>query len=316
MGPLKFFCLMCLLLPGLGVTASCGWAQTDAQPKKIDVPAPERVLLKTKDNVELTAEWYGGFGGKDAVPVILVHDWDGSRKDLLPLAEFLQKKHGYAVIVPDLRGHGESLSAEGVDDPLDRERFKKVELASMVEDIDSCRRYLQDKNDAGELNLDMLVVLACGKMGIHAANWCILDWRWGPIGNVKQGRNVKSLILVSPQKRFKSLNITPAIKTPLFAGREAALPLLLMWGAQDQSSAVDGESIFNLLKKERGQPDDFADDRDRLARQNLFQAVYPSGANGAELLNVPKVAADIVLFIDQKVVAKKDVFLWQSRAKK
>lgn len=293
-------------------------AQVTAKPKKIEVPAPERVLIATKDNVELQAEWFGGAGGKEAVPIMLIHDWDGSRTDLLPLAEFLQKKHGHAVIVPDLRGHGESLTVKGIDEELDRSRFRKAELASMLEDFESCRRFLQQKNDAGELNLDMLVVIACGKMSIHAANWCILDWRWGPIGGLKQGRNVKALILVSPVRRFKSLDISASLKAPLFASKGTALPLLLVWGNGHDASSTDAEFIYNALQKARSIPDDFPDQQARWAQQTLFRAVYRSAEASADLLRElsTQIDPDLALFIDKKVIANKEEFQWQNRKTK
>ncbi len=293
-------------------------AQLTAKPKKIDVPAPERVLIETKDNVELQAEWFGGASGKEAVPIMLIHDWDGNRTDLLPLAEFLQKEHGHAVIVPDLRGHGESMTVKGIDEELNRTKFKKPELASMLEDFESCRRFLQQKNDAGELNLDMLVVIACGKMSIHAANWCIMDWRWGPIGGVKQGRNVKALILISPVKRFKSLDISASLKAPLFASKESALPLLLVWGDGHEASSADGEFIYNALQKSRSIPDEFPDQETRWAQQTLFRAFYRSAEADADLLRElsTQIYPDLALFIEKKVIANKEDFLWQIRKTK
>ena len=282
--------------------------------QKIEVPPVQRVLLETKDGVELQADWFGGAGEKEALPIIMVHDWDSDRSALRPLAEFLQTKHGHAVIVPDLRGHGESLNVKGVEKELDRSRFKKADVASMIEDIDSCRRFLQAKNDEGELNLDMLVVVACGKMNLHAAGWCINDWNWPPVGGIKQGQNVKTLIMISPVKRFKGVQLNQIIKDPLFSSRVSSLPTLVIWG-RDEKSAVDAESIYNSMKKSRSE-EKYENVDERWEKQRLFRVVYDSSETAEELLKEQgtKLFNNIALLIEKKVVAKKGQLAWQKRS--
>lgn len=108
-----------------------------ATAKQSKFPKPEIVELETKDGVKLTCTWFPPegagkpakpdgkataptaqptSGGKTTAPFILLHDWDRSRTDLLNFGRFLQVA-GHAVIVPDLRGHGDSLT---VEDPTGR----------------------------------------------------------------------------------------------------------------------------------------------------------------------------------------------------
>ena len=285
-------------------------AQAKKRSRKVEIPAPERVLIMTKDQVELRAEWFAGTNGKESVPMILVHDWNSNRSELTGLAKNLQKREGYAVIVPDLRGHGESMTVKGSDKELDRKRFKKMEMASIVEDIDACRRFLQKKNDQGELNLDLLSVVACGKMGIHAVNWCVSDWSWEPINGVKQGQNVKSLALISPSRRYKSISMSQALKAPLFSSRSNALPILLFWGENDTASNKESDAIFKSLKKSRKEPEKFD-----WESQTLFDSPYPSADEGPELFSEfgKDIADKIIQVIEKKVLVHKDDYPWQSR---
>ena len=63
----------------------------------------------------MKATCFPGTKGPESIPVILLHGFSGkekaSRKDFTQeqgLASFLQEKLGCFVIVPDLRGHGDS----------------------------------------------------------------------------------------------------------------------------------------------------------------------------------------------------------------
>lgn len=282
--------------------------------KKVEIAAPERVILETKDGVELRAEWYAGPAGKESPAVILVHDWDGNRQKMTRLASVLQKSSKCAVIVPDMRGHGESLVVKGSSDDIDRNRFKKNDLLTFVEDIDACRKFLQDKNNEGELNLDMLAVVASGNMSVPAADWTVSDWSWRPIGGVKQGQNVKSLILISPTKKFKSLSLTQSLKAPIYTIRDGALPLLLIWGKRSKS-AKDGDSIFKSLVKSRREPEDFEDWDDRWKRQTVFKVDYDSSAQADELVadQFQNISNAVSLFIEKKISDKADEYSWQNR---
>jgi pimeloyl-ACP methyl ester carboxylesterase len=301
------------------IPAASAWQDREgankAGDKKEKLPKPERVLFETKDNVELKAEWFGALKSKQTAPVILLHDWDSSRAALLPLADQLHSKHKLAVLVPDLRGHGESLTVVGSDEPLDRARFKKTELGSLVEDIDACRRFLQEKNDLGELNLSMLTLVAFGNTSIHASAWAINDWKWPPLHGIPQGQNVKALVLISPSRRFKSLNINPSMKLPLFASPYSALQVFLVWGKNDKTSATDGSQLFNQLAKSRNQKDDFQNWDERWRDQTVFEWTYDSDRAAEELLNqfTADVAQAIGVFVQKKIVDKQENFPWKKR---
>src|SRR3990170_7357044 len=72
-----------------------------------ELPKPVVVDLNTKDGLRLVSTYYGQRQGSKAVPIVILHDFKGSRNALSDLAQRFQQT-GYAVTVPDLRGHGDS----------------------------------------------------------------------------------------------------------------------------------------------------------------------------------------------------------------
>ena len=64
-------------------------------------------LFTAFDGMILSATYYRGANGKDSVPIVLLHGLGGSRRDFDPIIPALIEA-GMAVLVPDLRGHGNS----------------------------------------------------------------------------------------------------------------------------------------------------------------------------------------------------------------
>lgn len=257
-----------------------------AAKKKMDLPPAEEVTMETKDKVLLRATWLGSNLEKEAVPVILLPSWGTPRKELFNLAAVLQRDHGCAVIVPDWRGHGDSTIVVGVEKPLDPNRFEKLEMASMVEDIETCKRFLRDKNDAGELNLDMLVVIANHDLVSIAAAWCISDWNWPLLGGKKQGQFVKMFVMISPIRKFKSTSLADLLKAPLLLGGAAGgMTTVIMHGSQDGASSREAQAIETVLVKPRA--------ADKVARSpdashvgcDLFLLRYASKQVGEKLID-------------------------------
>ena len=62
-------------------------------------------------------------------------------------------------------------------------------------DMEAVRKFLVDKNDAGELNLNKLCLVGSGMGASVAANWAVQDWSAPPLAVGKQGQDVKALVL-------------------------------------------------------------------------------------------------------------------------
>jgi pimeloyl-ACP methyl ester carboxylesterase len=229
------------------LSSTPAWAQDKAEDKTekkaerraddAEIPAPEDIELKTKeDGLLIKAAYFPGTKGQDSIPVILLHGFKGSRKDFTQgggLAAYLQEKLGCAVIVPDLRGHGESTkfaAADPADDKLngneaeEKEKKKAADLrkkkleanlpaqisAMVTDDLRAVKDFLWKKNNEKALNIDKLVVigvdmgagLALRYVAFDAVGYEQEEAFHGPL---KLGKFVKAAVLISPVTSIASL---------------------------------------------------------------------------------------------------------------
>lgn len=296
------------------------------QPKQEgELAPPENLVLDTKDGVSLRCTYFAPAesadeAGSNVVPIILLHDWNGDRKQLLEFGEFLQNK-GHAVIAPDLRGHGQSLRVAGSDELIDASDFKKPQVFSARRDIERCKKYLVQRHNDGDVNIDLLSLLAVGETGVLAVQWTLSDWFDFPAYNtdgIKQGQDVKSIVLISPTKKLSGVSILPSLKHPLFTGSNgAAIPMLILWSATDES-VKDSQSIFNSLQKARPDPSKIEDRDERASKTTLFSVpVNKSRFSGVELMETQRVKGlweyiEDTMFT-RKVKSNADRFPWKTR---
>lgn len=223
-------------------------------------PAPEELDLQTTDGLRLKA-WYYGVP-KDSTPaatVILVHDLEGSHTSVEPLALALQEL-GFAVVAPDLRGHGASTTraVAGQRESLDARKLKKNELEFIPQsaggsvreqstvrgDIEAVRNWIKRKSDDGELDIDRLCVVGSGAGAILATMWTAADWSWQPIATGPQGRQVRAVVMVSPVWATKGITISTAMANDAL---KQDIPLMLLGGGNDR----DAERLFEQLRRYR-----------------------------------------------------------------
>jgi pimeloyl-ACP methyl ester carboxylesterase len=204
-------------LVALSITAS-----SSAQRQRPTLPPVEQLTLETKDAVLIRCTYFPGgvfeeprqegeeprFArrpGKEVVPVILLHGWEGGRGEFDFLARMLQRR-GHALLAPDLRGHGESTTRRlltGAQQTVSRDSFRSDDLYAMVLDVEACKRFLLEKNNLAELNIELLCVIGADLGAAVALNWAQHDWNWPQLPTFKQGRDVKALVLLSPWQSSK-----------------------------------------------------------------------------------------------------------------
>lgn len=310
----------CLVLP----------IQAFAQDEEdLEVPDPESIVVETKDRVPIHCTYYaGGFmempGGKDkkkvtkkpgkeVVPIIMLHGWEGSRREYDILASGLQKM-GHAVIVPDLRGHGSSTAVKlpnGEEKEIKLDRMRRADMeVGFVLDIEAAKKFLLDKNNSGELNIELLCVIGADVGAIAAVNYAAMDWSRKQLPAFKQGRDVKALVLLSPQQSHKGFTLTKSLQHPVV---RRDLSLMMIVGAQDKKALASTKSVFSRVEKHHDPPP--ADPEERLKKQDLFRIETDTLLQGTQLLRARglNVNAMIARFIDFRLVRKSEDFPWAER---
>lgn len=166
----------------------------------------QRDIFITADQVQLRGVYYKGSADNSTIPVILIHDKKGKKEDMEPLAKKLAEK-GMAVLLPDLRGHGESVTAAiedfspGGDRPAIRQNEYRAESFN-ESDLEGMRSYdgllwfqfLVWLHNEEKINLRRLVIVGNGFGAGIGASWILNDWKATP----KKGRFTKGLVLISP----------------------------------------------------------------------------------------------------------------------
>lgn len=199
----------------------------------------ERFCTQEEQPVRMSATFHYGNADKETVPVLLLHGSEGSRADFEPLTELLTK-NGYAVLAPDLRGHGKStkrleitmptiemkqmtqqrsgggsrkpkvlwqptMTAPGSSKLVDylAEDFQPLDYMMMIRaDLPLFRSMLEYFHTEGVINLNRLVVVGIGRGATLAAYVAAQDWQ-GKDGD----KYTKTLVMIAPETIVPTQNI-------------------------------------------------------------------------------------------------------------
>jgi len=259
--------------PAAGRRTSPQDQQPEEKPKSSE-------YVDTPDGVRVKFDYYASRLGKEAAPVILIHDWGRSREDFGNLPQQLQKA-GFAVLALDLRGHGASVNLNEVkwrnvhrdrkapvvqrkrrrprrrkesdDDAtvrfemLDRSLFMRGDFLDMRTDVEWVKWFATNLNNKLEANVRKLALLGVG-MGANVAirygdrDWSFDDWR---------GQEVHGLALVSPNWQFRGITIKKAFSRLLSprADKRYWPHLYIMAGTRDRKNFPDAQRLARLAKR-------------------------------------------------------------------
>jgi pimeloyl-ACP methyl ester carboxylesterase len=296
---------------------------SQSAPAAESAASSDATALTTKDGVELQLAYLpsavrkGTPQAKQVTPVVLLHDYKSTHAALMSLAAKLQAvgaepaaKIAFAVVLVDLRAHGESnklISPQGETLELDAAKLNKDGFYAMASlDMEAVRHFLVDKNDEGELNLNKLCIVGSGMGASVGVNWALQDWTAPPLAVGKQGQDVKGLVLISPQWTFNGLSMQDAMK---FAALKKGVSWLLVCGMQDSKAKTDCTRIQKLL--ERFHPETAKSG----AKQSsgLLIDMQPSALQGDMLLSKmgDTIEPVIVKFLSESVAAMQ--YPWSNR---
>jgi pimeloyl-ACP methyl ester carboxylesterase len=300
---------------------AAGKNEKAATTEKLD----EDLVLRTRDGLQLAITYYPPASseelqqgkGKKTIPIVLLHDWKEKRTVYRDLAHYLQKQ-GYAVIVPDLRGHGESTRRRGTtrEDTIDAVKMRPNQFGLMVaQDMRAVKDFLWKRNNEGELNIDKLCVVGADMGASVALNFALLDAADQERNVVqrpdyKLGCFVKALVLISPQLSFKGLPVQKAANYPAV---QRDISIMILVGSQNAKAMAEAKRIHSMFERSHPEPTG----EDRLDRQTLFLGELDTNLEGTKLLD-PKfnLSAVIADFINRRLVKADAAKNWGWRERK
>jgi pimeloyl-ACP methyl ester carboxylesterase len=322
-----------LLALGFGLVATAP-AQTS---KKDAAKAPDRfrqvVPINTVDGVNLVGTFYPSTNpdrvAKDSPCVILLHKYgsDRSKGDWDTLARLLQSK-GLSVVSFDFRGHGESRSVDpnfwkvAVNDELiihrpgadkskiDVKDFKPGYLPWLVNDILAVRKFLEMKNDSGEVTVNSLFLIGAQEGASLGTLFTATEWnrtyttgftalQTAGVQHIA-GQDIAGCIWLSLVQRPNNINFDMHAWIRNSPGLRERTPFFLLYGERDRGAAQTAEGVFNVLTTGR-------------QKSKLSQKFDVKGTDlaGQALLGQPALGVDAkILDFMEKVLADRKAIPW------
>jgi len=279
---------------------------------KLKIADPIDVTLVTADGVELRCTYFAGKESKKTVPLILVHGWNGQRGEYAGLAAQLQLA-GHSVIVPDLRGHGDSVNQRratgGNKIRINRSKMRSADFLRMINfDMEAVKKYLMKRNNEGKLNIELLGVIGAEEGALIAMNWTAKDWSYPLLPIHKQGQDVKAIVLLSPTRAFRGINNRPFLSSPPV---RSTLSVLIIAGREDKKANDVANRLHNELKRFHEPQENIARDEDR----NLFDLSKNTSVQGTRLLANKSLKTDeaIKTFVRWRLADQAGTFPWTQR---
>ncbi len=337
-------------------------AQADDAAKKADQPAqdkdkesppdPEHPDLTTDDDLNLKATYFPGMDGQESIPVIIIHglgrkcnrrEYDqfaaNSPSPDDGLARFLQTTLHCAVIVPDLRGHGESTKwSEALQkklreahkrpkDPLKAEKLKPADQVAMLdEDLRAVKDFLWKQNNEHKLNLDKLTVIGVEEGAALAISYAAADangyeQHQAKRGPLKLGNFVKAVVLISPlTKRVTALNTARVLHDPEYRDLRMNLPIMILAGDENPTYFREAEVLHNEFLKGRPKLDSNDAKPEDFTLWFYGKGQTSTKLQGAKLLAEPSLKAEVLKriqrFIKARLVDNPDAKDWGWKERK
>ncbi len=287
-------------------------ADGDQKNDNVEIAQPEEIDLTTEDGLQMKATYFAGTKGEESIPVIILHGFNNregkhSRKDFTEkeqgLAAFLQAKLGCAVIVPDLRGHGQSINIkvgkriDKLDKPL-----RPAQVAAIVpEDLRAVKGFLWKRNNEKKLNLCKLTVIGVDEGAALALSYAAddavgYDQGEAKVGPLKLGGFVKAVVLISPVTKVLGLNMAQVMRMQEIT---RDMPVMIALGNKGKERLADAERFRAFFVKARPP----AENNKPESISVWFYGKIDTTLQGPKLLDEP------ALKVPEKILAFMNVWL-------
>jgi len=221
------------------------------------------------------------------------------------------------VVVPDLRGHGESttLTLDKKTKTLTAAKLQPQQYTLMItQDLLAVKDFLWKKNNAEQLNIDKLCVVGVGMGASVALDFALYDamgyeQRTPEYGPLKLGRFVKSIVLVSPEWSFPGLNIQAALKSQ---DVQKNISIMILVGKENAKCLEDARRLNDLFAKYHPEPEE-----NKKELKTLWFGRLPTKLQGTKLFEEPSLRIEPLIgqFLFFRMVKNPEAkkILWKER---
>ncbi len=301
----------------------------------------EKVTFDTIDQVKLQGQYYPSAKLKKAPVVLVLHKFGGNSKQdgWDKLAVDLQKA-GYAVLLFDFRGHGDStavqpgfwqdpINAQNVKgfnpqkpkDTISYKDFSAAYMPQLVNDIAAAKVYLDKRNDGNDCNSSNLILIGAEEGASLGMMWMYTEQMHYRIQNVQfnpvtgaivnyqknqspMGTEVSAAIWLSIAPKIGNYS-TPMMDWTKFTGREKAVPMAFVYGEKNTGDQGIANKLLSLAKD--------PDDKDR-TKWTGEKPIKGTDVKGHALLSDKLDARDwIVNNYLKKLMDEKAMPVWEAK---
>lgn len=292
----------------------------------------ENAVVHTEDRLNLhLTYWEAPKPSPDTPVLILLHGQDSNRLDWPKSLIAKLHSEGYAIVAPDLRGHGQSKGVaalpagepgvEGTGKKTRKEKEHKIDAAhlkprdytAMVNhDMEAVKTFIYQQHQQKKLNMNKCAIVAADLSAIVAAYFTEKDWGKQPLEDAQEGmgtptgKDIRALVLLSPPFKAPGLPVTKntvrSLKEPT-----AGIAIFVAVGSGDKADKGDAWKLYGQLAT----PDK--------NRERMEFHEYDSAGRGIRLLDPAKMskrkAQDSSKMPDQQILTFLDKFLKQLSSK-
>ncbi|MDD3470027.1 MAG: hypothetical protein PHE53_08630, partial [Thermoguttaceae bacterium] len=183
-------------------------------------------------------------------------------------------------------------------------KMKADDVAMIVSDIQACCGWLAQKNNAEELNLNKLCIVAADVNCIAAVDCVVQDWNredgvqrsFTSSQPVRQSKFTKALVFLSPVAGVRGYDLTKLAMQNAVV--EQTMPVMLFVGEKNKEDLKEAAKIRRAFEKSRRNEKELQD----RTQKTFFYWECPTDTTGTAMLAAdPKLAGWIAQFLRTKV---------------